>query len=196
MATVPTYEAPDYRELPDYNAPIYNEAEVDKLTQKRAAGGMRALRQAVSRAGASGYGNADVKRMTLRDALQGYGTGLSSVMAQAGATAAGEYGQQYARTSANKQAEWVSLAQKVTAENAYNRDVAKTQYASDFEAWKSQQEQSDWEKRLKMQDEISQKNWLRDYEIRRQPQPYTPRYVEEHPPRYTTIEGQPHKYRI
>jgi hypothetical protein len=41
------------------------------------------------------YDNPNVKRMTLRDALQGYGSGLENVMAGALKTGAGIYGQEY-----------------------------------------------------------------------------------------------------
>jgi len=42
------------------------------------------------------YENPNVKRMTVREALSGYGSGLENVMAGAGSAATQEYGQQYA----------------------------------------------------------------------------------------------------
>ena len=87
---------PGAGEPPVLNLPEYDEKKVSALTQKRAAPGVRRLREATRGAMTETYDNPNVKRMTVRDALSGYGTGLENVMAGAGRSAAQEYGQQYA----------------------------------------------------------------------------------------------------
>lgn len=89
-------EAPTMGEAPVYEKPEYDEAKVSSLTQKRAAPGVRRLRETTQQAMGATYDNPNVKRMTVRDALAGYGSGLENVMAGAGSTARAEYGQQYA----------------------------------------------------------------------------------------------------
>ena len=81
---------------PELNLPEYDEDKVSTLTQKRAAPGIRRLREATRSAMSETYDNPNVKKMTVKDALAGYGTGLENVMAGAGRTATQEYGQQYA----------------------------------------------------------------------------------------------------
>lgn len=138
MATLPTYKAPNYKRMPSYNAPKYDEAEVDKLTQKRASGGIRALRQSLARAGASGYNNADVKRMTLRDALQGYGTGLSSVIGEASEAATSEYGKKYGYALTNAQAAYTARSNKASEYNKYAQDTAKTEYEGELTRYQTE----------------------------------------------------------
>ena len=88
--------APAMGDAPVYEKPEYDEDKVSTLTQKRAAPGVRRLRETTQQAMGATYDNPNVKRMTVRDALAGYGTGLENVMAGAGTTARAEYGQQYA----------------------------------------------------------------------------------------------------
>jgi hypothetical protein len=184
MATLPTYKAPDYREMPSYTAPKYDEAEVDKLTQKRASGGIRALRQSLARAGASGYNNADVKRMTLRDALQGYGTGLSSVIGEASEAATSEYGKKYGYALTNAQAKYTARLNKASEYNKYAQDTAKTEYegslkeyetetekemmAYEYDLWKKKYDvessHSDWEAKMEKEYDIwARKNYANKY---------------------------------
>jgi len=91
--TSPTIE--DYV-APEYTPPAYNEDEVTSLTQQRAAPGLRSARSAMMRAIGGYYDNPNVKRMTLRDALAGYGMAVENVMGGASNTARGEYGQKHA----------------------------------------------------------------------------------------------------
>jgi len=83
-------------EAPELNLPEYDDREVSSLAQKKAAPGVRRLRNVTQQALSSSHENPNVQRMTVRDALAGYGTGLESVMAGAERSAAGQYGQQYA----------------------------------------------------------------------------------------------------
>jgi len=140
MATLPTYQPPQYRELPGYHAPVYNDAEVDTLTQKRAAPGLRALRQTISRIGASGGGNSDMKRMTLRDALQGYGTGISKVIGESSEAAANEYGKKYGYQITNAQSTYAAEADAAKAYNEYAGDTAKTQFAGAMKGYETESE--------------------------------------------------------
>jgi hypothetical protein len=71
-------------EMPTYNAPEMDKRALKAATQKLAAPGVRTLRETVQQAMGKNYENPNVRKMTLREALQGYGTGLESVMAGAG----------------------------------------------------------------------------------------------------------------
>jgi hypothetical protein len=93
---VPTLDEPEYGELPTFEAPQYDRGEISKRAQKYAAPGVRKLRRAVQTATSRGFENPNVRRMTLRDALAGYGEGLENVMSGAQKTAASEYAQEYA----------------------------------------------------------------------------------------------------
>lgn len=127
MATLPTYQA-DYKELPTYTAPTWDESEISSLTQQRAAPGLRAMRQQMNRASGASYDNPNAKRMTLRDALAGYGTGIANVLGTAGTEATNEYGEKYARESTNKQAEYTSQANQASAYNAAKATEAAANY--------------------------------------------------------------------
>lgn len=92
-----SYWQPPAGPAPTFQAPEYDEAEIKKLTQRYAAAPTRRLRETIRRIAGQAYGSPMVKRMTLREALEGYGTALESVMAGAGRQAAGEYAGRYAR---------------------------------------------------------------------------------------------------
>lgn len=91
-----TFNEPVMGEMPTFTAPEYDEGKVSSLTQKHAAAGTRKLRSAVQESMARRSENPNVNRMTLRDALAGYGEGLESVMSGASKTAGAEYAQKYA----------------------------------------------------------------------------------------------------
>ena len=88
--TVRKGEAPEVPDMPTYVAPELDKRKVRALTQKMAAPGVRTLRESVQQAMGRNYDNPNVRKMTLREALQGYGTGLESVMAGAGKEARSE----------------------------------------------------------------------------------------------------------
>ncbi len=88
-------DRPELPELPKFKAPEYDESKVAAKTQKIAAPRVRQLREAVRTVQATPFENPNVKRMTISQALQGYGTGLESVMAGARRGAVAEYGQEY-----------------------------------------------------------------------------------------------------
>ncbi len=78
-----------------YNAPRWDDQKITALTQKRAMPGIRTLREQVNRVTGRRYDNPNVGRMTLREALQGYGSGVSSIISGAGNAAVGEYAHEY-----------------------------------------------------------------------------------------------------
>jgi hypothetical protein len=87
---LPAYQSPG-----DYQAPEYDEGRVNELTQTSAAGSVRGLRSAMQKVSGASYDNPNVKRMTLRDALAGYGEGLQSAMSKASDTARNLYNTEY-----------------------------------------------------------------------------------------------------
>ncbi|MFA5340309.1 MAG: hypothetical protein WC332_00890 [Clostridia bacterium] len=93
--TAPTYVAPEKYVAPTYNAPTYDEGKVESLAQKKAAPGLRAARMALQQTTGGYYENPNVKRMTLRDALAGYGLGVENVIAGASGEARNQYNTEY-----------------------------------------------------------------------------------------------------
>ncbi len=82
--TIRKGDAPEMGELPTFKAPEMNKRALKAATQKLAAPGVRTLRETVQQAMGKNYENPNVRKMTLREALQGYGTGLEKVMSGAG----------------------------------------------------------------------------------------------------------------
>lgn len=109
----PTGERPELPELPAFEAPEYEEAEVRRLTQEIAAPRVRQLRETTRRALARTYENPNIRRMTVREALAGYGTGLEGVLAGARRGAIAEYGQRYGREFTAAQLNWQARAQQL-----------------------------------------------------------------------------------
>ena len=87
---------PTMGEAPTFAAPVRDEARIKELTSQKSAAGLRAMRAQIQKAMGQGYRNPNVKRMTLRDALAGYGQGIESVMTGAQTAASGEYQTEYA----------------------------------------------------------------------------------------------------
>ncbi len=130
--------APTMGAAPELNLPEYDEGKVSALTQKKAAPSIRRLRETTQQATAATYDNPNVKRMTVRDALQGYGTGLEGVIAGAGKAASAEYGQQYAASVSAEMAKY---------QGALNRQSQEYEVASrnwlmgrQTENWKDRQD--------------------------------------------------------
>ena len=130
--------APTMGEAPVWQKPEYDEGKVSALTQKRAAPGVRRLRETTQQAMSATYDNPNVKKMTVRDALAGYGTGLESVMAGAGTTARAEYGQEYAADVAGSMATF----QGQLTRRAQEFDVQSRNYlmGRENEYWKQRQD--------------------------------------------------------
>jgi hypothetical protein len=64
---------------------------VQSIAQENAAPGLRDLRQQVSRISGQYYQNPNLRRMTLREALAGYGKGAGEIMSSANESATHEY---------------------------------------------------------------------------------------------------------
>jgi len=77
-------DAPELGEMPTFKAPEMDKRALKAATQKLAAPGVRTLRETVQQAMGRHHENPNVRKMTLREALQGYGTGLEKVMSGAG----------------------------------------------------------------------------------------------------------------
>ena len=82
--TVRKGDAPELGEMPTFKAPEMDKRALKAATQKLAAPGVRTLRETVQQAMGRHHENPNVRKMTLREALQGYGTGLEKVMSGAG----------------------------------------------------------------------------------------------------------------
>lgn len=87
---VRTKEAPEMPELPTLELPGVDKRAIRAATQKIAGPKIRTLRQATQQAMGKHYENPNVRKLTLREALQGYGSGLESVMSGAGRQATQE----------------------------------------------------------------------------------------------------------
>lgn len=92
----PTGPMPTAGEMPTFAAPERDQGRIKELTQQKSAAGLREMRAQIQKAMGQGYRNANVKRMTLRDALAGYGQGIENVMTGAQTAAGSEYNTEYA----------------------------------------------------------------------------------------------------
>lgn len=116
--------------LPEFKLPEYDQNRVQSLTELAAGPSMRKLRNQMREVQGKYYENPNVKRMTLRDALAGYGLGLENAMAGARKQAVEEYQAEYApKVSAaqmNYQAQLNQMnAQYQAAYQNYMNRVAK-----------------------------------------------------------------------
>ena len=84
--------------MPKFEAPKWDEKRVRRLTQSKAAPGVRRLRKSVQQIASKYYENPNVRAMTLREALGGYGQGLQSVMAGAESAANAEEQRKYLKS--------------------------------------------------------------------------------------------------
>ena len=80
---------------PHLDIPAYDQERVEALAQRVAAPSLRKLRSEVQSVQGGVYDNPNVKALTLRQALQGYGAGLESTMSGALGAGATMYGNEY-----------------------------------------------------------------------------------------------------
>ena len=71
---------PQLPKIPTFEAPTLDKRAVRAETQREASGQIRRLRDVTSRALGARFDNPNVRRMTVREALQGYGSGVSSIL--------------------------------------------------------------------------------------------------------------------
>ncbi len=124
---------------PDTALPVYDTSKVEALAQRFAAPGIRNLRNTVQNVQQGVYENPNVKRMTLRDALQGYGAGLEGVMAGALKEGAGIYGQEYGpQVQGALQTQRINATERMqSASNASNERIAELN--NQWRAWLASQ---------------------------------------------------------
>jgi hypothetical protein len=116
-------EAPSAPKIPKLELPKFDKRAVRALTQKLAAPGMRRLSEGLQTALTVQSENPNVRRMTLREALQGYGTGLEQTLSGAGQQARGEHMQELEQQGREAQMNW--QAQTQAAMQAYNNAFQK-----------------------------------------------------------------------
>ena len=122
--------------------PAYDEQKVEGLAQSVAAPAIQKLRDQVQTVQGGVYDNPNVKAMTLRQALQGYGQGLGSAVGSAYSTAAGIYGQEYApqvqAAEINYQGgltrEGYDLQRELQSQRLANQNSGSS-YQNSFNAW-------------------------------------------------------------
>ena len=156
-----TGEAPTYTpyagtlDLPEYTAPEYDEGRIKKLTAMGAGAGLRALRSQVQAAASKTYKNPTQKRMTLRDALAGYGQGIGSVLAGARAGAVSEYNTEYGIAADTAKTRY--QAESTEKKAAYETGVAENQrsYQSAWQTWNAYREQKNKEAEMKYSSEYN-----------------------------------------
>lgn len=102
--------------FPELKLPTLDESRISELEQKAASPGIRELRKSVREVQGKYYENPNVKRMTLRDALAGYGAGLEKVMTGARRQAREEYEMEYRPALQKAQLEWQAKVQGLMAQ--------------------------------------------------------------------------------
>lgn len=132
---MPTITPPTYEAL---KLPEFDEATVKRERQKVAAPYLRNLRANVQKVMQGRYENPNVKRMTLRDALGGYGQALEGVMARAESEGRAVANQKWSREAEEAKANWSG---KMAQQNAaWQAQVAQSnqQYNSLMQEWMAQ----------------------------------------------------------
>jgi hypothetical protein len=89
-----TEDAPGLPDLPVLEMPKVDKRKIRALTQQIAAPSVRKLQEGLQGSLNVHTDNPNVRRMTIREALQGYGTGLEGAMAGAGSQARQEHQQE------------------------------------------------------------------------------------------------------
>lgn len=127
--TLPTYEAPA-----PFVAPERDENRLRSLRQKAAGSGVRKLRNMTQAAITSTRGlPAQVRRMTLREALRGYGEGISDVMSDASKEAQSEYNQEYAQEYNEAAMNYQGQVAASQANYATQVSAKQTQYQAELQ---------------------------------------------------------------
>jgi hypothetical protein len=110
-------------------------SQVNSLAQRIAAPSIRSLRTAVQDVQQGVYDNPNVKAMTVRQALAGYGQGLESAVGGSLSTAANIYNVPYqAQAQSALQANQIASNQKMQS-NQIAATAALAQYQNLFQAY-------------------------------------------------------------
>jgi len=129
----PEFEMPEMGEIPTFEAPLYDEGKISKMAQQQAAPGLRNLRTAVQSGLSRRYENPNVQRMTLRDALAGYGQGLEEVMSGARQSASTEYATKYAMEYKAAGMNWEAAVQTVRDKYAGQMEARKMEFQAELD---------------------------------------------------------------
>jgi len=108
--------APTMGPMPEFKLPTWDESKIASKTQRAAGPGLRELRKGMQEAQGRYYENPNVRRMTLRDAMAGYGMGLEKVMGGARREATAEYAAEYGPQVAKAQAEYGGQVQSTLSQ--------------------------------------------------------------------------------
>jgi len=108
--------APVMGPMPEFKLPTWDESKISAKTQRAAGPGLRELRKGMQEAQGRYYENPNVRRMTLRDAMAGYGMGLEKVMGGARQQATSEYAAEYGPQVAKAQAEYNAQLQSTMSQ--------------------------------------------------------------------------------
>lgn len=130
----PKFVAPEMGDIPEFVAPEYDESKIAKMAQQNAAPGVRNLRTAIQAVASRRSDNPNADRMTLRDALAGYGQGLEEVMSGARQTASAEYAQKYAMEYKTAGMNWEQAVQTVRDKYAGAMEGSKMEYQAEMDA--------------------------------------------------------------
>jgi len=130
----PEFTMPEMGEMPEFVAPEYDERQIAKMAQQNAAPGVRNLRTAIQAVTSRRGDNPNVDKMTLRDALAGYGQGLEEVMSGARQTASAEYAQKYAMEYKTAGMNWEQAVQTVRDKYAGAMEGRKMEYQAEMDA--------------------------------------------------------------
>jgi len=126
-----TYEAPTYTAPDQYVAPDYDESRITDLTQTSSAGAIRGLRSAMQRVAGGSYANPNVRRMTLREALAGYGQGIQSAVSAASETARKLYNTEYETKAEEKKLNYNTAAQASQAQYQAGVQQSQSKFAAE-----------------------------------------------------------------
>ena len=172
-----TYQAPTYTAPSEYTAPVYDESRITDLTQTSSAGAIRGLRSAMQRVAGGSYANPNVRRMTLREALAGYGQGLQSAISAASDTARNLYNTEYGTKAEEKKINYNTSAQAAQAQ--YQAQIQQSQakfaaeqnrYNTEYQAaWANYNAQRQYE--LAKQ-ELELKRWQAEQDAQAKNNPY------------------------
>ena len=130
---MPTLSLPTYA-APEFKAPEQDENRLRSLKQQAASSGIRKLRRHTDMAILSTRGMPhQARKMTLREALAGYGEGMSGVMNAAGREGRAEYNQEYQRQYNETMTNYQGRAMESQTNFQTKVSQAQAQYKAELE---------------------------------------------------------------
>lgn len=147
--------AESYLDYPEYDAPDRDEDRIRKLTAMNAAPGLRALRSQIQAAQNKTYRNPTMKRLTLRDALAGYGQGLESVLAGAKNAGLQEYDREYASEVDEYKTNYSSDISRRNQLYSTATEDAWKEYQSAYQTWNASREDARFNSEMKYKSDLA-----------------------------------------